>query len=145
MAMDPKEFLDLSAELKKVDKEAHLRTSVSRSYYALYNQLVLFLENDGHTMTKSAADHNKTYEYLGNCGVEDVEDVAGDLKNLRAERNHADYHLNREGYDNPLVAMKNFLTASAAYEKFSNATSSRKKRDKISRGVLIHRKKTNQI
>lgn len=145
MVMDPKEFLDLSAELKKENKEAHLRTSVSRSYYALFNQLVLFLENNGHPMEKNASDHTKARQYLGNCGVEDVEAVARDLDNLRTERNHADYDLNREEFKNQFVVIKNFLTASAAYEKFSNATSSRKKRAKISRGVLTHRKKTNQI
>jgi hypothetical protein len=143
--MDPKAFLDLSAELKKVDKESYLRTSVSRSYYALFNQLIIFLENNGHSMTKTAEDHKKAYLYLGNCGVEDVEVVASDLDNLRIERNHADYDLNCEEFKNPLVVIKNYLTASAAYENFLNATNTRKKKENISKGILAYRRKTNQI
>ena len=75
--MDASAFLNLAHELlNNTDNEAALRTSVSRSYYALHNHLVKFVNDVGCQLPKDASKHEKVYRWLYNCDVGAIRAIA---------------------------------------------------------------------
>ena len=57
--MEPKAFIDLAQSLVSPNRpsEAAIRTSVSRSYYGLYNFLSGFFEDNGFELPDAAEAH----------------------------------------------------------------------------------------
>lgn len=91
--MEGKEFLELAKKLQSSDDEAARRTSVSRSYYAIFNHVKDFLNTNGIKLPQAAQAHEKAHQYLSNSGIDEAVDLADDLDNLRKNRNDADYEL----------------------------------------------------
>ena len=141
--MHPEEFLKLAKSLANQNDEPSIRTSVGRSYYGLYNFLVNFLVSNDFKIPADGTAHKKTYMYFNNCGVSEVEDVAGELSELLTDRNHADYELDRTEFQNQNVAQLTYLKANANFANFSDATNNRNKRRKIIQGICAYKKKTN--
>lgn len=139
--MDPKAFLDLAEDLKDSKNEASLRTSVSRSYYALFNLMAQFIEpNFPKALSHSAKDHTTIYESLYNCGNEDVEVVASDLHDLRAERNAADYNLELNTFvENHANLM--YIKAKLAMKTFQKEIGTAKGQQTIIEGIKSHNSK----
>ena len=133
--MDPRDFLELAQRLSRNENEASLRTAVSRSYYALHNRMSNFLSCEGFQLDEDYKRHKQVYQWLHNCGIEDIESVASDLDDLRGERNRADYEMNATIADNINNVILLCQKANIAFDTFENCISSRKKRSKISKGI----------
>lgn len=140
--MEPKAFLDLADDLKnKSDSEAALRTSVSRSYYALHNFLSQFIKNEGFILPKAAEKHELVYYWLHNCGITYISQIAKQLDDLREGRNDADYDLEVDKFQNPNVAVLLFFKARSAYNSFEKYVRNSSNRKKIKEGIREYQKK----
>lgn len=90
--MQGSDFLNVAQDLCGSQREEDLRTSVGRSYYALFNDVrervrpLKFLP--GHD-----EDHRALVEYLTKCSNRDLFAVGQHLKDLRHSRNIADYEM----------------------------------------------------
>jgi hypothetical protein len=141
--MEPKAFLDLAANLKDGKNEASWRTSVSRSYYALFNLAAQFIRPYfPNVLPRAAEAHKKIYLYLFHCGIEDVELIASDLDDLRTERNDADYQLNLVKFVGK-HADATYKKASRAIQNFEQVTASEETRKAIINGIESYKKLTN--
>lgn len=91
--MDPLLFLDVAMALSGSDREADRRTSIGRSYYALFNhvrgkvQPLRFLPGNDE-------DHKALSFYLIKANNRDLQSVGQFLKDLRVSRNQSDYEMN---------------------------------------------------
>lgn len=137
--MEGKDFLELAKKLQNSADEASLRTAVSRAYYAIFNHVKDFLNSSGIKLPKAAQAHEKTRQYLSNCGIDDAVDLADDLDNLRKRRNDADYELISPEY---LYDKKNCGLVSAKavmfldrFAKINHAS--------LVKGIREYKKKTN--
>lgn len=140
--MQPKPFLDLAQSLsRKSSNEAALRTSVSRSYYALFNLLKQFLKDNNFSLPKAAAAHGIVYHALYHCDVDEAASIAKDLDELREDRNDADYDLELTKFQEANTVVLLFLKAQTAYNGFEQLVGNRANRRKVVEGVRSYRKK----
>jgi hypothetical protein len=87
-------FFAITERYKNSQVEAERRTSVGRSYYALFNVLLGTLSGKGVTFRGTPDDHYTLISYLTKAGNR-ASGIAGSaLKDLRLERNRADYDMN---------------------------------------------------
>ena len=141
--MDPRRFLELAQSLtKESGNEAAIRTSVSRSYYALHNFLGQFIKTQGLTLPEGASRHTWVRRDINACG-NDFEIIASDLNDLREARNEADYDMGVNNFQNEQVAVMQFIKARAAYNEFQKLTGNRKKRAQIAKDIRKYRKSIN--
>lgn len=89
--MDGREFFVIAEKFKTSANEAERRTSIGRSYYALFNVLMGKLSDNGVVFAETPDDHYKLISYLSKAGSRTAGIVGGALKDLRLERNRADY------------------------------------------------------
>lgn len=142
--MEPRAFLELAEQLSKnTTSEASLRSCVSRSYYALFNFMAQFINENVERLSKSAEDHKKVYHYFNNCGVVDIETIASDLNDLREDRNDSDYKLHSDRFKNQNVTFLLFKKASLAYNSFEKIIKSSKRRNHIVKCIERYKKVTN--
>jgi len=92
--MNPVEFLDVADRFQASTSEAERRTSIGRSYYALYNILLGFLSSQGVSFENGVRDHRRLVYYLTKCGYRQGARIGETLRDLRIIRNDADYHMN---------------------------------------------------
>jgi len=120
--MDPRAFLVLAQGLsKKSSGEAALRTSVSRSYYALLNFFVQFMEHNGFRLPKAGQKHKIVYRCLFNCGIPRIPPIAKELDELLEARNEADYDLESGDLCHyQKQACFSRIKAKDAYDNFAN-------------------------
>ncbi|MCK4292512.1 MAG: hypothetical protein KAY65_04900 [Planctomycetes bacterium] len=142
--MEPVAFLDLANDLcKQSNNEAALRSAVSRGYYGLFHLIKRFVEDNVQTLTKDAESHRKVYQYLNNCGLREIEEVAGNLNELRDDRNDADYDLKIDKFQDANIVVLVFLKARSAYKTFEEFCKNSENRRKLVRGILDYKKKIN--
>jgi uncharacterized protein (UPF0332 family) len=134
--VDPKEFLSLAEILKQTKKEAHLRTAISRSYYALFNLLRDFLCENGIPFSRKVDDHKKVYFYFHNSKIEEFIQIGKDLDDLREERNDADYEMSATTDDNNVQLL--FAKARCAYNSFNKLIISKKQKDALIQNILAY-------
>ena len=93
--MEPKEFLHLADELKndRNKTEAKLRTSIGRSYYALYNLMKSCLVSLGFKISTGHNGHTEVKNCFSGCGIDSLAQIGSALGSLRSDRNKADYGL----------------------------------------------------
>ena len=91
--MDAKDFLTVAERYQASPREAERRTSIGRSYYALFNFVKTILEGSGVIFPGDASDHRKLVDYLIRAGHRVAASTGQELKGLRSERNSADYEL----------------------------------------------------
>lgn len=142
--MEPKAFLELAQQLSRnVTSEASLRSCVSRSYYALFNFMAQFINQNVEKLSYSATDHENVYRYFNHCGIEEVETVASDLNDLRDERNDSDYKLYLDKFNDQFMVSLLFKKASIAFNSFEKFIQSGKQRNRIVEGIRQYKKITN--
>jgi len=142
--MEPKAFLELAQQLSKnADSEASLRSCVSRSYYALYNFMARFIDENIEKLSRSAKDHEKVYYYFSNCGIDNVEKIASDLNDLREDRNDSDYKLHLDKFKNQVIVSLLYKKANLAFNSFESIIGNSKKRKRIAKGIQRYKEKTN--
>ncbi len=134
--MEGRDFLEVAKNLKNSDKEAERRTSVSRSYYAIFNHVRSFLGLKGIRVKGTADAHKLMYYYLNNAGTTYAE-LASVLDSLRGKRNDADYDLGALGFDKKTCDLhcslaENFITEFDASDK-----------ETLIRKINSYREKTN--
>jgi uncharacterized protein (UPF0332 family) len=98
--MEGKDFLEVANRLFKSAHEADRRTSVSRSYYAVFNHVKTAFESFNVTLSSDASAHQKICHYLRNSGLDEAEDLAQVISDLRIKRGDADYDMKASGFDN---------------------------------------------
>lgn len=91
--MNPLDFLELALELKNSAREASIRTSVSRAYYAIFNYIKEDLKVRGVSVPKGPDAHRFVREYLLKTGNPEAISMSRILQDLRWERNIADYDM----------------------------------------------------
>lgn len=142
--MEPKAFIDLAQSLVSPNRpsEAAIRTSVSRSYYGLYNFLSGFFEDNGFELPPAAEAHKIIHRELYNCGIPSVRGIAEFLQELRRERNNADYHLELTEYAEDRPAQMSLIKARNAYRNFGDFTGGNKRRQLVKK-IAKYREITN--
>jgi uncharacterized protein (UPF0332 family) len=80
--------------------EARYRSAVSRAYYGAYHKAVELLESCGVRVPENAEAHQFAYARLFATGIPAAIEAARSLNDLRGDRNDADYHLEKPGFDN---------------------------------------------
>ncbi|MBM4141907.1 MAG: HEPN domain-containing protein [Nitrospira sp.] len=137
--MEGRDFLNLAIKLQNAEDEAEHRTAVSRAYYAAFNHVKSFLYKCKIKLPKAAKAHVKAYQYLFNSGLDEAEDLAEILDNLRNYRNDADYELISPKYQHN---KKNCHLVCFQAEQFFNRFD---KVDSIilEKGIWEYKKRTN--
>jgi hypothetical protein len=92
--VNPVAFLDIAEHFQASSSEAERRTSIGRSYYALYNIIFVSLSSQGVNFNRSGDDHARLVYYLIRCGHPRAADIGATLRDLRGYRNNADYQMN---------------------------------------------------
>jgi len=119
--VNPSEFLTVAQNLYPSMSEAERRTSIGRSYYALYNQLVMALSKEG-VQFDGVDSHARLVYYLSQCSPQKAPTIGADLKTLRNYRNDADYEMGKSiGKGESEFAYKK---AHAAVQKFAGLNKS---------------------
>lgn len=90
--MDPWQFLIVAEVLGDSDLEAGRRSSVSRAYYAIYNEIVTSLRGR-HLVMPERDSHEKLCRYLIATRHDLLAGLAEDLRGLRDDRVMADYDM----------------------------------------------------
>jgi hypothetical protein len=93
--MDPWQFLLVADMLRDSDLEAGRRSSISRSYYAIYNEIICCLR-ERHVTVPERDSHEKLCRYLAATGHEVLGALANDLRGLRDARLRADYEMDAD-------------------------------------------------
>ena len=91
--MDAKEFFPIAERMKTSANEAERRTSIGRSYYGLFHVLLGALSDRGVIFRETPDDHQNLIAYLTKGRNKVAASVGAVLKDLRQERNRADYRL----------------------------------------------------
>jgi hypothetical protein len=119
MAFDWKEYLNLAKFLSgnekvRVDREAALRSSVSRAYYAAFHHACDYAQDShGFAPTRTGRDHGLVRKHYFN--IPDLNGIANDLLDLHKWRNKCDYD---ENLSNIVMLCENAIPKS---EKIINA------------------------
>lgn len=92
--MNPLDFLRVAIRFKDSKEEAERRTSVSRAYFAVYNQVKAFFNSNRVSIPKDASGHVIVVRYLRQSQV--AGDIGGRIDDLRTYRNDADYKLEKD-------------------------------------------------
>jgi hypothetical protein len=92
--MDPASFLEIAGRFQASPSEAERRTSIGRSYYALYNVLLGTLSSQGVIFGRVGTDHGDLVHYLIKCGNREAARIGEALRDLRLSRNESDYNMN---------------------------------------------------
>ena len=91
--MDPRDFFSIAERMCSSTIEAERRTSIGRSYYGLFHVLLAALSDRGVIFREIPQDHQMLISYLLKGGNKTAASVGAVLKDLRQERNRADYRL----------------------------------------------------
>jgi len=91
--MNPADFLTVANQFHSSSSEAVRRTSIGRSYYALYNVLHRFLSRWASSLSGRGKDHRLLVKYLTACGNHNAYKLGTKLRDLRQIRNLADYDM----------------------------------------------------
>jgi uncharacterized protein (UPF0332 family) len=91
--MDPREFLTLAQQLSLAATEAAWRSAISRAYYAASHVARQLLEDVGFAVLQADRAHAYLWLRLSNRGDPLVQNAGRGLKDLRRDRNWADYDL----------------------------------------------------
>jgi len=102
--MDPREFHILASKLVQDSSPAHLRTAISRAYYATFNVSVEILKSMGIIISTGPAAHGQVQRFLNNCGNSEVTKVGSQIIDLHSKRIEADYRLHKQSAENQKTA-----------------------------------------
>ena len=114
--MDPKDFFKTAEKLKDSSLESDLRTSVGRSYYAIFLHFRDYLASLGLKKKDDKGVHFFVQACLSNSQIKKVQHLSAILGDLKDKRTKADYHLKEnilkdeanDVYEDALEAVDNF-------------------------------------
>ena len=138
--MDPRDFLQIASDLLRSDNPANSRTVFNRSYYAAYNVCVDLLKGAGFRIYESAKGHGQVNNYLGNCGIRDLEEAQMKLANLMSQRIKADYRMHEPSVEKIINAKKAVKTSENIIQIFDSYVSNSEKK-KVAKGINDYLKK----
>jgi len=94
--MDPKDFFKTAAFLNEQKDEHYIRTSISRSYYAVHLYISHFISNTflGRKKFKNAP-HMNVIHCLQRCDAKDIKSIGVMLLTLLQARTDADYKMSK--------------------------------------------------
>ena len=117
--MKASDYLDLADELVKRDHGAALRTAVSRAYYAVFNCIAGFYEDEGIHFDRVDNRHVKFQHILTNCGLTELQELAVRVASLHAERKRADYDMSDVRVEKKTVCEAAVLSAHDCMKDFA--------------------------
>ena len=117
--MNPEEFFKTAEKLKDSDKESDLRTSIGRSYYAVFLYLREYLFKLGIVSKRKKGIHFFVQACLSNSRVKEAQTLSTELHELEQKRTKADYKLNAK--ITPKEAVDTLRDAQEAVGKFSSS------------------------
>lgn len=118
--MQGRDFLGVANRLCRSGFEADRRTSVSRAYFAVFNQIRAELALKNIEIERTASGHVQLYMFLNNCGIEHFQNIAGKLNSLRTIRDEADYDLETQTF-NEKTCILQYQVAQSALHRFYGA------------------------
>jgi len=92
--LNPEEFFKTAEKLKDSDKESDLRTSMGRSYYAIFLHFREYLLKLGIVSKQKKGMHFFVQACLSNSRVKEAQSLSTELHELEQKRTKADYNLN---------------------------------------------------
>ena len=96
MSFDFSEFYEVTTHLKNYSNdEAYQRSSISRYYYSIFHPVKDYYENSFRKTLSSDDSHSKLINALENSPFEEENRLGDKLRNLRNNRNHADYRIGK--------------------------------------------------
>ncbi|MGA2916771.1 MAG: hypothetical protein ABSE89_12175 [Sedimentisphaerales bacterium] len=140
--MEPRAFLKLAKQLLVQDEdEAALRSSVSRSYYALFNLMAKFVVDNIERLPKIATDHETIRRYFNNCMMPEVKELASNLNDLRGDRNDSDYDLKSNRFQDPFIVNLIFKKAEITFNSFERITTKKENKERIVSDIQAYKRK----
>jgi len=91
--MSGRDFLAIAEKFRSSPNEAERRTSIGRSYYALYNLVIGTLKDEGVVFHQTGDDHRHLISYLSKVNHPVTGRIGQALNDLRTQRNTADYEM----------------------------------------------------
>ena len=85
--------MERASKKESFNVEADRRTSVGRSYYAVYNLVHDGLAIEGVRFSNKGEDHGRLVYYMNGCQDRTAVKIAAILRDLRAHRTVADYEM----------------------------------------------------
>ena len=141
--MNPKEFQHLASRLAEHGVSAsEFRTAISRAYYAAFNLGFNLLKELGFNIANNREAHKQVYYHFNNSGDSDLIEVATKIDDLRTNRNHADYHLDRDDVEKK-QNVKAIVYSAARLIKTMEKQCTGENRNQIIKSIEGWRKKTS--
>ena len=95
MSFDFKKYYDVGTHLKNhSNDEEYQRSSISRYYYSVFHPLKDYYEKSFRRVLSSQDSHKKLIEELENSLFKEEKILGEKMRNLRNNRNYADYNKN---------------------------------------------------
>jgi uncharacterized protein (UPF0332 family) len=91
--MNARDFLVLANTLLAESTEAAWRSAISRAYYAAFHVARLLFRDLGFRTPRADQAHAYLWLRLSNCGDPQIRVAGQRLRDLRSERNRADYDI----------------------------------------------------
>ena len=85
-------YLQLAKDLARKSDEAHLRSSVSRAYYACFHLVKEYAEKRGETFTESGLVHDQVRAFLNNSSDLNLQSIGKKQSLLKKDRMICDYN-----------------------------------------------------
>lgn len=96
MYFNPIDFLKIAEDLSKGNTEAHYRTSISRSYYAIFGMI---RTRYNFFVPKGLSVHQKLIDHLKSSPVPEERTLGSRLETLFTHRKNADYEYERKSLE----------------------------------------------
>lgn len=138
--MEPKKFLDLAEQLRDRNDEASHRSAISRAYYAVFNHLAINIEKMNFMLPTTSDAHEELFKIIHNCGVPDLSSKASLFRNLRVQRNNADY-LTQNPFVSQMHAQVWYKKAKEIITTFDAQVSSSQGKQALIQGIVKYRKR----
>ncbi|HHR5867638.1 TPA: hypothetical protein ACS70L_002885 [Providencia alcalifaciens] len=125
MSIDSRELLVVAQKCALFNDEAGYRTSISKSYYAVYHTVCDILENGPTTSHQGVIDYLQGDAQRGSEKYQPtpLKALSFILTNMKGQRKIADYYLNNTmNHQDSQIAIK---TAEKALERISEMTKSK--------------------
>lgn len=102
--MKASEFHELAGRLAAGSAAADARSSISRSYYAVYHTVIDFVRSERIVISRKGEAHSKLGQLLCGTADEEIAVFGRLLGNLSTQRTHADYDLDNASAEKPRQA-----------------------------------------
>ena len=142
--MEPTDFFKTAELLKTYVEEAHLRTSIGRSYYAAFLYFREYLKSLGLEKKKNPTQgvHIFVIQCLGFSNVPEGSKASKFLHDLRQLRTDADYRLDKKFSQND--ADDAFARAKATIDDYTRSITPQREAELI-RQATVHAKQNQWI